>query len=76
MNSRIQSIDFLKGMAIVLMALDHVRDYFPKDYFYFEPIDIEQRNFWIFFNRFITHYCALVFLLLASTSAFFDKPNL
>lgn len=75
-NNRIQSVDFLKGLVIVLMALDHVRDYFHKDYFYFEPTDIDQTNFWIFFTRIITHFCAPVFVLLAGTSAFFVEQKI
>lgn len=75
-NSRIKSIDFLKGFVIVLMALDHVRAYFHYDYFYFDPTDIDQTNFWIFFTRFITHFCAPVFVLLAGTSAFFVEQKI
>tara|TARA_R110000850_G_scaffold147130_1_gene269291 strand:- start:4379 stop:5542 length:1164 start_codon:yes stop_codon:yes gene_type:complete len=76
MKTRIQSIDFLKGFVIVLMALDHVRAYFHYDYFYFDPTDIDQTNFWIFFTRFITHFCAPVFVLLAGTSAFFVEQKI
>lgn len=76
MNNRIQSLDFLKGLVIVLMALDHVRDYFHYDYFYFDPTDIEQTNFWIFFTRFITHFCAPVFVFLAGTSTFFVEQKI
>lgn len=65
LNSSIQSVDSLKGMVIVLTALDHTLDYFHRDYFYFDPTDIDQTNF-IIVLRF----------LLAGTSAFFDKPNL
>lgn len=63
--SRIHSVDFLKDLVIVLMVLDHTRHYFHRDYFYFDPTDIDQTNF-IIVLRF----------LLAGTSAFFDKPNL
>lgn len=76
MNNRIQSVDFLKGLVIVLMALDHVRAYFHYDYFYFDPTDIDQTNFWIFFTRFITHFCAPVFVFLAGTSAFFVEQKI
>lgn len=75
-TNRIQSVDFLKGLVIVLMALDHVRAYFHKDFFYFDPTDIDQTNFWIFFTRFITHFCAPVFVLLAGTSAFFVEQKI
>lgn len=76
LNKRIQSVDFLKGVVIVLMALDHVRAYFHYDYFYFDPTDIDQTNFWIFFTRFITHFCAPVFVLLAGISAFFVEQKI
>ena len=69
-TERIQSLDFLKGLVIIFMALDHTRDYFHANSFLFDPTDPEKTNVVLFFTRWITHYCAPVFSLLAGTSAY------
>jgi len=68
--SRVLSIDFLRGMVIVMMALDHVRMYFSYGTWYSSPTDLATTTPLLFFTRWITHFCAPVFIFLAGISAF------
>ena len=67
-SNRIVSVDVLRGIAMVIMALDHTRDFFTS--VRFSPDDMAHTNLALFFTRFITHYCAPIFCFLAGTGAF------
>jgi uncharacterized membrane protein len=68
--ARIETIDFLRGVVMILMALDHVRMYFGLGTWYAEPTNLATTTPLLFFTRWITHFCAPVFVFLAGTSSF------
>lgn len=71
--ARIDSVDFLRGLVIVIMALDHVRDYVTN--VRFDPLDLEQTNAALYLTRWITHFCAPVFVFLAGTAGGFQRQK-
>jgi uncharacterized membrane protein len=70
---RIAAIDILRGLAMIVMALDHTRDYFTN--YTPDPLDLEHLNIGMFFTRWVTHFCAPVFIFLAGTSAFLSAQK-
>jgi uncharacterized membrane protein len=69
-RTRLQSVDILRGAIMIIMALDHVRDYFNNSAQHFSPDDLTQTTAALFLTRWITHFCAPVFMFLAGSSAF------
>jgi uncharacterized membrane protein len=65
---RLESIDVLRGVIMIIMALDHVRDFFGMPGV--SPTNLAQTTVPLFFTRWITHFCAPVFFLLTGTGAF------
>lgn len=68
LKQRIFSIDILRGCIMAVMALDHVRDYFHRGVP--EPLDLDTTTPALFFTRWITHYCAPIFVFLSGISAY------
>src|SRR3569833_2069398 len=68
MKQRIHSIDIIRGLIMVIMTLDHVRDFLhtPGP----SPLNMQTTTVILFFTRWITHFCAPTFVFLSGTSAF------
>ena len=72
---RLTEIDMLRGLVIILMALDHVRDYFFAGGFTIDPLDPQQTTPLLYATRWITHLCAPAFVFLAGVSAFLQSAK-
>lgn len=64
---RLDSVDLLRGLIMVVMTLDHVRDFFKPSP---EPTDLAHSDVLLFFTRWVTHFCAPTFMFLAGTGAY------
>ena len=65
---RLESVDVVRGVIMILMALDHTRDFLA--YPGLNPTNLSTTTVPLFFTRWITHFCAPVFFLLTGTGAF------
>src|SRR5262245_26666544 len=66
-HRRLDHVDLLRGLVMVIMVLDHVRAFLTN--VTFDPTDMAQTNLALFGTRWITHFCAPVFMFLAGASA-------
>src|SRR5262245_60341688 len=62
-RERVASVDLIRGAIMVIMAIDHVRDFVSNQRY--RPEDLTRADVWLFATRWITHYCAPTFFLLA-----------
>jgi uncharacterized membrane protein len=66
-RARLESVDVVRGVIMIIMALDHTRDFFGQPG---SPTNLATTSIALFFTRWITHFCAPVFFLLTGTGAF------
>jgi len=68
MKERINSIDIVRGLIMIIMTLDHSRDFlhYPGP----SPLDMQTTTVILFFTRWITHFCAPGFVFLSGVSAY------
>lgn len=69
-SNRLHSIDALRGLVILFMLLDHVRETFYLHLQVADPMDVSQTEPALFLSRTLAHLCAPVFILLTGLSAF------
>jgi uncharacterized membrane protein len=70
---RLDAIDILRGIVMVVMMIDHTRDFVNAQGFLFDPTDVTQTTVPLFFTRWITHFCAPLFVLLSGASIYLQK---
>src|SRR6187549_3548766 len=74
-QKRIASIDLLRGIVMIIMALDHTRDLFHSEAFTADPLNPATTTPILYFTRWITHFCAPTFVFLSGLSAWLQSQR-
>lgn len=74
-KERIYSVDFLRGVVMMIMLLDHTRDFVHAGALLSDPTDPATTTVPLFFTRWITHFCAPAFVFLSGISIYLQKLN-
>jgi uncharacterized membrane protein len=72
---RVISIDILRGIVMIIMALDHTRDFFHITAVTANPLDMSTSTPLLYFTRWITHFCAPTFVFLSGVSAYLSSKK-
>src|SRR6476620_1218509 len=70
---RLDAIDILRGIVMIIMMIDHTRDFVNAQGFLFDPTDVTRTSVPLFFTRWLTHFCAPLFVFLSGTSIYLQK---
>ncbi len=74
-KERFEALDLLRGLTIVIMALDHSRDFFSMGFVLSSPLDLSLTNMAVFLTRWVTHFAAPTFMFLAGIGLYFASAR-
>ena len=74
-KERFEALDVLRGLTMVIMALDHTRDFFALGFVFSAPMDLSVTNLEVFMTRWVTHFAAPVFMFVAGIGLFFASAR-
>lgn len=74
-KERFEALDILRGLSMVVMALDHSRDFFSLGFVASAPVDLEVTDLGVFMTRWVTHFAAPTFMFLAGIGLFFASSR-